>query len=115
MADSKETLRAKFLQTGELLTGTNKNGIHYSNVIQSDDFAAIRPQKKPQTAATEYADKQKAALLETEKQRIADEQEYKIAAEQRYIKEKKIAESWEKLKPGKGLIDIVGDAVDDVV
>ena len=64
MADSKETLRAKFLQTGgELLIGTNKNGANYSSLTQSDEFVVISP----------------------------------------------------KIKPGNSVVNIVGDAVDDVV
>jgi hypothetical protein len=131
MADNKETLRAKFLQTGELLTGTNKTAVNYAAAIQSDEFVAIRPQIKQQKTTGLNSEKQRlpeeqkykitseleiekqkilgeyrhkiTAELETEKQKILDEYRYKIASEQLQIEEKQKAAALEKKSAKKPL------------
>ena len=86
MAENKEVLRAKFLQTGELLTGSDKKTVNYAIAIQSVEFILLN-QEIRQSKSTQL-DKQKIVGSNIEKQQISDEERYKILAEQKYIEEK---------------------------
>ena len=86
MAENKEVLRAKFLQTGELLTGSDKKTVNYAIAIQSVEFILLN-QEIRESKSTQL-DKQKIVGSNVEKQQISDEERYKILAEQKYIEEK---------------------------